>query len=70
MGKQLQVLLVEDSPDDAELLEMELMRGGFSPTIRRVETADEMNAALLSATVWDVVLSRRRQLSWPVERQL
>lgn len=57
MGKHLQVLLVEDSPDDAELLEMELLRGGFDPEIRRVETGDEMRAALASSIVWDVVLS-------------
>ncbi|RAU22621.1 two-component system response regulator [Paramagnetospirillum kuznetsovii] len=57
MGKPLQVLLVEDSPDDAELLELELLRGGFTPSVRRVETADEMRAALASPTVWDLVLS-------------
>jgi diguanylate cyclase (GGDEF)-like protein/PAS domain S-box-containing protein len=57
MGKPLQVLLVEDSPDDAELLELELSRGGFAPTIRRVETGAAMRAALISDVIWDVVLS-------------
>jgi len=57
MGKPLQVLLVEDSPDDADLLELELVRGGFAPTIQRVETGDEMRAALASPVQWDVVLS-------------
>ncbi|OAN44029.1 two-component system response regulator [Paramagnetospirillum marisnigri] len=57
MTKPLRVLLVEDSADDAELLELELIRGGFSPEIRRVETADDMRNALASSTVWDVVLS-------------
>lgn len=57
MGKPLQVLLVEDSPDDAELLELELLRGGFDPSIQRVETGDEMRRALASSAKWDVVLS-------------
>ncbi len=57
MVKPLVVLLIEDSADDAELLEMELVRGGFRPTIRRVETAAEMRTALASEAPWDVVLS-------------
>ncbi len=57
MAKPLQVLLVEDSPDDAELLELELCRGGFLPTIHRVETGEEMRSALISRTIWDVILS-------------
>lgn len=56
MAKSLRVLLVEDSIDDAELIEMELMRGGFDPAMRRVETCEEMTAALVKET-WDVVLS-------------
>jgi diguanylate cyclase (GGDEF)-like protein/PAS domain S-box-containing protein len=52
----LRVLLVEDSPDDAELIELELCRNGFQPEIVRVETADEMSAALVRPG-WDVVLS-------------
>ncbi|MDO8606321.1 MAG: EAL domain-containing protein [Phaeospirillum sp.] len=57
MGKPLSVLLVEDSADDAELLELELLRGGFAPSIRRVETGDEMRSALIATSSWDVVLS-------------
>ncbi|CAA7613805.1 bifunctional diguanylate cyclase/phosphodiesterase [Magnetospirillum sp. SS-4] len=57
MGTPLNVLLVEDSPDDAELLELELLRGGFVPVVRRVETGEEMRAALWSDMTWDVVLS-------------
>ena len=56
MGKSLRVLLVEDSTDDAELIEIELIRGGISPVIRRVETAGAMAAALAEGG-WDVVLS-------------
>ena len=35
MARTLKVLLVEDSPDDAELIEMELRRGDFAPSIRQ-----------------------------------
>jgi len=52
----LRVLLVEDSPDDAELIELELSRQGYLPEITRVEDAAEM-AAALSSEGWDVVLS-------------
>jgi diguanylate cyclase (GGDEF)-like protein/PAS domain S-box-containing protein len=55
MAEPLRVLLVEDSRDDADLIEMALERGGFAPNVRRVETAAEMAAALDST--WDVVLS-------------
>lgn len=52
----LRVLLVEDSADDAELVELELLKGGFSPTIHRVETAEAMRTGL-DLGGWDVVLS-------------
>lgn len=38
MNTPLNVLLVEDSPDDAELLLAELHRASFEPTWKRVET--------------------------------
>ncbi len=55
MARTLRVLLVEDSPDDAELIELELVRGDYAPVLHRVDTA----AALLAALEhdWDVVLS-------------
>ncbi len=56
MFTPLRVLMIEDSPDDAELTELALTRGGFVPVIRRVETADEMRAAL-NGPQWDVILS-------------
>lgn len=56
MGKPLRVLVVEDSADDAELMIAELMRGGFSPASRRVETLPDLTAALANEP-WDVVLS-------------
>ncbi|MDQ6708147.1 MAG: response regulator, partial [Acidobacteriota bacterium] len=46
MLKPLRVLLVEDSEDDALLLERSLRRGGYDPGITRIETAPGMSAAL------------------------
>jgi len=40
----LRTLLVEDNPDDAELILMELRRGGREPIARRVKTAAQMTA--------------------------
>lgn len=57
-GKPLRVLLVEDSADDALILERHLRRAGFDPDVTRVETAEEMRSALESgAEDWDVVLA-------------
>jgi PAS domain S-box-containing protein len=56
MPKPLRVLLVEDSPDDADLVVRELERSGYAVTHQRVETADAMRAALARSS-WDVVLS-------------
>jgi signal transduction histidine kinase len=52
----LKVLYVEDSPEDAALVERELRRAGFAPSVNRVETADAMRAALQDGE-WDIVLS-------------
>jgi PAS domain S-box-containing protein len=54
-GDILRVLLVEDDPNDAELLLEYLGDAGFDPAHRRVVTAEEVSAALADAT-WDVVL--------------
>jgi PAS domain S-box-containing protein len=54
--EHLRVLIVEDNPVDAELVELELMRGGYVPTVLRVQTAPAMRAAL-EAEEWDIVLS-------------
>ena len=56
MSKALNVLIVQDSPDDAELLTLELSRGGFNPRSTRVEDAAAMREALAGGG-WDVVLS-------------
>src|SRR6266850_6181932 len=54
--KRLRILLVEDSPADAELLLHELERGDYEVVATRVETADAMQSALESDS-WDVVIS-------------
>jgi signal transduction histidine kinase len=54
--KRLRVLMIEDSIADAELIQRELRRGPYEIQVRRVETADEMTAAL-DEQAWDIVLS-------------
>ncbi len=56
MAKPLRVLIVEDSPDDADLLVRELRKGGFEPEWKRVETQREMGEALAGGE-WDVIIS-------------
>jgi signal transduction histidine kinase/FixJ family two-component response regulator len=55
-ARPLRVLLVEDSPADAELVLAQLRRGGYAPAARRVETEASLRDALAGAT-WDCVLS-------------
>ena len=55
MDHPLRVLLVEDSDVDAKLVLRELKRGGFEVEAERVETQEQMSAALERVT-WDVVL--------------
>jgi signal transduction histidine kinase len=52
----LNVLIVEDSQDDAELMALELKRGGFAPYYQRVDGCKEM-AEALERRQWDLVLS-------------
>ena len=56
MAKPLKILLVEDSERDAALMQLYLRRGGYEPTIRRVESRMEMKTRLQSED-WDVVIS-------------
>jgi PAS domain S-box-containing protein len=56
-ARQLNVLLVEDNPDDAFLLERHLKRNGFDVAITRVETAEEMLVALDQKEAPEVVLA-------------
>jgi two-component system cell cycle sensor histidine kinase/response regulator CckA len=56
MEESLHVLLVEDSEQDAFLINRALRQGGFDPIVERVETPDAMRAAL-ARQAWDVVIS-------------
>ncbi len=56
MVKPVQLLIVEDSEDDALLLVRELRRGGYEPHYRRVDSADEL-ANALNAGGWDLVIT-------------
>lgn len=57
-GRILRVLLIEDSPDDAFLLERHLQRSGYRAQIKRVETEEEMRNALGGeASAWQVILA-------------
>jgi PAS domain S-box-containing protein len=55
MVKLLQVLVVEDSENDAELLLEELREVGYEPVFERVQTAEELKTALAKRS-WDVIL--------------
>ena len=54
--KELRALLVEDSLADAELLIAALHEAGYDAVTLRVQTADEMRAALRQSS-WHVILS-------------
>ena len=56
MGQPLSVLLVEDREDDALLIHRCLTKSGYDPALTRVETEEEMRAALAAGPV-DIVLS-------------
>ncbi len=56
MKKPLRVLMIEDSEDDALLLERELRKGAYDLVCERVETEAAMRAAL-DRGPWDLVLS-------------
>ena len=59
MSENLNVLLVEDSENDATLVLRELRRGGFNPIWQRVQTSVELHTALNRCT-WDVIISDYR----------
>jgi len=54
--KLLRVLLVEDSPDDADLILLELNQAVFSVVSERVDTEAKMRA-VMEGGKWDVVIS-------------
>jgi len=56
MSKAINILVVEDSDNDTQLLLDELRRSGYEPRHRRVETYDDMHKAI-EKEKWDVVVS-------------
>ena len=59
LKQPLQVLVIEDSEDDAVLLEIALRRAGYAPACHRVETPEALKAAL-AQRAWDLVISDYR----------
>jgi signal transduction histidine kinase len=55
-GREVRLLLVEDSEDDAELIFRTLRRAGFEPTWCRVDTANGLRQALKESS-WDAVIA-------------
>ncbi len=55
MKKKIQLLLIEDSPEDAELLIYEVEKGGFKPVWERLCTATELRE-ILPSRIWDLIL--------------
>ena len=56
MPVSLRVLIVEDSADDALLIERELRRGDYAPDCLRVDSQAAMERAL-AANDWEVIIS-------------
>ncbi len=56
MGETLKVLIIEDEPVDAELIEVELQKAGLEAQCTRVESAAALEEALESDT-WDIIIS-------------
>ena len=56
MKLPLNVLIIEDSEDDAFLIKRELQRGGFEVFLHRVDTVSGMHSSLSSRS-WDIVIS-------------
>ena len=55
-GQLLNVLIVEDSEDDALLVMRQLRRGGYVPQSRRVDSAADMEEALAQGP-WDLIIT-------------
>ena len=53
--RPLRVLMVEDSSDDALLIERHLRRAGFLPTVERVDDLEAFRSALDAP--WDVIIA-------------
>jgi len=56
MDKKLKILILEDNPNDAKLMEYELRKAGIDLSSKRVDTKDAFLEELKSSA-WDAVLS-------------
>src|SRR5215510_10135866 len=56
MSPVLNVLIVEDSENDAALLEIELQRAGYNPVCHRVDDGTAMSQAL-QRQGWDLIIA-------------
>jgi two-component system, sensor histidine kinase and response regulator len=56
LNETRRILIVDDSPDDAELAATAIRRGGCNLTYRRVDTPEAMRAALGEGN-WDLVIA-------------
>lgn len=52
----LHVLMIEDCESDAALIVRQLARAGYTVNDERVETPDQLRAAL-SDTSWDIIIA-------------
>jgi len=52
----INILLIDDSEDELFLLEDELMQGGLSPVITRIDNEKDMLAVLSSKIVWHLAI--------------
>ena len=52
----LRVLIIEDSADDAELVELQLAKGGYQVAAVRIASETAMREALAGAE-WDVIIA-------------
>ena len=59
MDTPLNVLIIEDSEDDALLIVLELRRGNFNLVWEQVETADALRT-MLTTRPWDVIIADYR----------
>jgi signal transduction histidine kinase len=55
VSKEIRILLIEDSEDDAILLERVLRKDGLKPELKRISTSDEMKQSLDEGS-WDAIL--------------
>jgi signal transduction histidine kinase len=53
---KVNLLLIEDSEDDAAVILLHLKRGGFQLNVLRIETEEELREALLKSS-WDIIIS-------------